>query len=162
MLTVAVDMSEYLPSRTMSFCQKAMRDLDFPEVIKEGDIYEVDGTRVHHNAYLQLRDYLRNSPEFASLTETARPTGAYNWEPSNIVLQAWESNNPSPDDPFGPKLKKSTQQNSRTLGKRKLAQDLRTAEGEEDAGELSEDGTGFEFRDEEAHESDFDENLDIE
>jgi hypothetical protein len=70
-----LDIDEYLPEQTLNWCQMKLHELGYPSLQLE-DAFP-DGSRHHCNAYLELRECLKEhiaSGEAPQLTELEAPT----------------------------------------------------------------------------------------
>lgn len=75
LLTILLDIDEYLPEQTLNWCQMKLHELGYPS-LKIEDVFP-DGSRHHCSAYLELRECLKEhiaSGEAPQLTELETPT----------------------------------------------------------------------------------------
>lgn len=82
LLIIYIDIDEYLPKETKEFCLNVLQQLGYPHDISYEDC-RLDGTRVHYEAYLSLRESLAlhiSSGVKPILAECTKPTGAWNWQ----------------------------------------------------------------------------------
>lgn len=82
LIFVFVDVDEYLPPETLTWCQRKLQGWGFDLENVDMDEYFPDGTRAHCRAYLRLRDTVRDhlrSGEPPRLRESEKPNVNLVW-----------------------------------------------------------------------------------
>ena len=82
-----VDIDEYLPRQTLSWCHVTLQKCGFDLQSITGAAVTQSGERVHQRAYLFLKDaatqYVASGVE-PRLMECVKPRGAYEWMPELV------------------------------------------------------------------------------
>lgn len=83
-------MDEYLPPITKQWCAEQIKQMGHPKGQVTGADAYPSGERAHSIVYRRLREKMRNhieSQQSPQLTESEKPTGAWQWNISEQALQ---------------------------------------------------------------------------
>lgn len=91
-----VDRDAFLPAETFRWCQEALRRLGYEITDDKGNPKSYDRGSPHQEIYLALRDEVQrhiNSGNEPALALLPHPTGAADWQPTNMkeIMQEFEA-----------------------------------------------------------------------